>query len=177
MTYNPKNCMRLFSQVNSIEKSINENSPWLWQVVKEQGTEKTEAFIKLWLINLNESLNLKRPLSEDQIDETAFSIVQDFKNLSIADINLIFSRAKKGYYGEFYDSISMAKIISFFRKYFEERMLTYAEMYRNKHSKIVAESNKQRSIQVQEHRTKEQDYVDFSHQKALENFTKNLKND
>jgi hypothetical protein len=169
--------MRLFAGVTSIEKSISQNSPFLFQVCKEQGTEKTEAYLKLWLINLNESLNLKRPLSEDQIDETAFNIVQDYKNLTISDINLIFTRAKKGFYGEFYESISMSKIMSFFNKYFEERMVTYAEMYRNRHSKIVAESNKQRSIQVHEQRSKEQGYVEFSHKLALDNFTKGLKND
>jgi hypothetical protein len=91
-------------------------------MVREFGETKMEAYLKVWLINLTESLNVKRSLSEVQIDECAMLIVQEFKNLTIADINLIFKDAKMGKYGELYESLSMAKVLGWFNDYFTKRM-------------------------------------------------------
>ena len=75
-------------------------------------------------------MNLKRPLKESQIDEAAFLIISEFKNITIADINLIFKRAKMGHYGPMYEALSIDKIITWFRDYFEERMAIAAAKYR-----------------------------------------------
>lgn len=90
-------------------------------MVKEYGQEKVEALIQMYLIELNEYLNLKRPLTEKMIDAIAADIVEDYRYLNMADVWLVFSRARKGYYGELYESINTAKVEGWFRDYFNER--------------------------------------------------------
>lgn len=90
-------------------------------LARQYGQEKVEALIQMYLIELNELLNLKRPLTEHMIDVIAADIVEDYRNLNMADVHLVFSRARKGYYGELYESINTAKVLSWFRDYFNER--------------------------------------------------------
>lgn len=120
-TYNPKTCSRKFVGIRTIEQALAVKCPTIAKMTKMFGTEKVEAYIKLWLINLNEVINLKRTLKEHQIDECAMLLVQQFKNVTIADINLIFTMAKTGEHGDLYESLSIDKIIRWFRTYFEQR--------------------------------------------------------
>ncbi len=96
-------------------------NPCMAFLVRDHGTDKVEALVKLQLVELNELLNLKRPLTEHMIDVIAADIVEDYRNLNMADVHLVFSRARKGYYGELYESINTAKVLSWFRDYFNER--------------------------------------------------------
>ena len=75
-------------------------------------------------------------MSEDNIDLIALYIVQDFGNLTMSDINLVFTRAKKGNYGELYESLNTAKVLGWFTEYFEERMVTAGEMAVLSHNHI-----------------------------------------
>ncbi len=43
------------------------------------------------------------------------------------DPAFLFRRIINGQYGEFYESLSIAKVLSFFREYFDERCLAAAE--------------------------------------------------
>lgn len=67
-------------------------------------------------------------MTPEQIDECAFYLIQDFYQLNLADINLVFTEAKKGRFGELYESLNMAKIISWFDVYKESRMETAATL-------------------------------------------------
>ena len=69
-------------------------------------------------------------MTPEQIDECAYYIVADFYNLNLADINLVFTDAKKGRYGELYESLNMAKILSWFQVYFEQRKEKAADINR-----------------------------------------------
>jgi len=131
--YSPKNCIREFKTVTTIEKAIEMDSISLSKMSKDIGDEKTEGYVKLWVFYLNQLLNLKRPLNEVQIDEIAFTVVNEYRNLTIADINLIFTNAKKGQYGEFYESITIPKVLKWFNDYSEERQATCAERSIRKH--------------------------------------------
>lgn len=96
-------------------------APTIGSVHREKGKEFTEAYISLWLIYLNDMLNLNKPLSEVQIELCATSIVSEFYMLKVSEISLLFKRIISGEYGEFYESISIAKLLTFFRAYLEER--------------------------------------------------------
>lgn len=88
---------------------------------KEYGEARIESIIKLYLIDLCENVNLKRPLRDRQVDNIAREIVSEFYSLTIADVYVIFRQAKTGQYGEFYDSLDMPKVIGWFRQYFADR--------------------------------------------------------
>ena len=67
-TYSPSECMRSLSKCNTLTKAIQSNTHTLSAMVRDHGPQKIEAYIKLWLIDLNESLDLRRPLKQSQID-------------------------------------------------------------------------------------------------------------
>jgi hypothetical protein len=142
--YSPTKCLRKFKEVNTIQKSIELKLPSLVRYKKEFGEEKIESVIKLWLVDLNNCLNLRRPMSESNIDLIAFYIVSDFGNLTLPDIHLVFTRAKKGLYGELYESLNSAKVLGWFKDYFEERLEIAGEMTILAHNnrKVVSESRK-----------------------------------
>lgn len=119
--YNPSSCIKNLKHVTTVSKALTAGTPSIARMVKFFGETKVEAYIKLWLVSLNESVNLKRPLKENQIDECAIRIVSKHRHVTIADINIIFNRAKMGEYGEFFESLSMPKILKWFKDYFEER--------------------------------------------------------
>lgn len=74
-----------------------------------------ESTIMMYLIDLREKINAKRHLSDEQIEEIAFEVVNSFYHFTIADIHVVFRRAKLGEYGEFYESIDMPKVMSWFK--------------------------------------------------------------
>jgi len=139
-------------------------------IVKDIGVGAAEGYIELWLINLNESLNLKRPMKETQISECSFLIVSEYLNITIADINIIFNNAKKGEYGEFFESLSMHKVLSWFREYFDERCNTSGEMVRENHEKL--KYNEERSERASERDAKA--FGSFLHQYNKEKLTQSI---
>lgn len=66
-------------------------------------------------------------MSEIQIDLTAQRIVLEFYSLKIEDLTLISQNILSGVYGEFYERLSMVKVLSIFREYNEQRMLYASE--------------------------------------------------
>ncbi|EKT4545556.1 hypothetical protein AAIP58_000076 [Flavobacterium psychrophilum] len=100
---------------------MNSNAPSISTFTREKGRAFTEGLVMGWLMYLNGILNLNKPMTEDQIEMCATEIVNDYGSLKISDMTLIFKRIMTGQYGEFFESISTAKVISWFRDYFNER--------------------------------------------------------
>ena len=74
-----------------------------------------------------EMVNLKRPLLEPQIEAIALEVVASYSSLNIADIHVIFRRARNGEFGDFYESLDMPKVMRWFADYFNERCRICAE--------------------------------------------------
>ena len=56
-------------------------------------------------------------MNENQIYETAQMILDSYPYFTLADINLIFKKAKKGDFGQIYDRLDGQIIFSWFTKY------------------------------------------------------------
>lgn len=119
--WGPKNCMRYSGKVKTVEDAINSKSLTIGTFQREKGRNFTEALVAGWLIYLNDILNLNKPMTEDQIEMAATEIVNEYFGLKFADLTLLFKRIISGVYGEFYESLSIPKVLSWFREYFEER--------------------------------------------------------
>jgi len=104
-----------------VEAAIDHGGDRIVTLTKEYSVEKVEALLKLQLIELNDILDLKRPLSELAIDTIAEELVANYGNMTMADIYLVFRRAKLGHYGELYESINVPKVMRWFEAYFGER--------------------------------------------------------
>ncbi len=109
--------------------------PSLAKVRKTYGEEFTEGYVAVWITNLVEFFEVGKRMGENQILETAMLVMQDYYMLTLADINLVFTRAKKGEYGQLYDRLDGAVILSWFRKYFEERCQEAENIALRKHDR------------------------------------------
>lgn len=56
-----------------------------------------------------------------QIHDTCQMILDDFWALNSADVNLVMSRAKRGFYGQLFGRIDGQIIYQWFAQYFDER--------------------------------------------------------
>ncbi len=103
------------------------NTPALGEVVAAHGQSQMMAFVETNIAQLALFCNLGASINPDQIQATARMIVEEFGNLTIADVNLIFRRAKLGGWGELYGRLDGQRILSWFGKYLDERCEYCAE--------------------------------------------------
>lgn len=122
-----------------LSKSGQVYVPTVRKVVKDLGTVSMEALVKAELVSLNIMLNLARPMTEPMIEGTAPIVVQhileDDCDVTLADLRIIFDRAKKGVYGSFYGGIGCADIIGWIDGYIAEKCNEYERWHQNEYSR------------------------------------------
>ena len=119
--YSVKNSLIEFKKIDSALLAFESNGETLAEI-KKSGSEKIcLALLKIWIVSLNDFLNIARKMSPQQIDEICYYIYQDYHYLKMSDIYLVITRAKKGYYGKFYESLDGTKIMDIFSQYANER--------------------------------------------------------
>ena len=69
------------------------------------GEKWTAAYLVLWIVNVQEFFNISAKMNDAQVTETAYMILDDFWALNLADVNLVFTNAKRGQYGQLYGRI------------------------------------------------------------------------
>ena len=119
--YAPTNCMALASEIKSVSDAMSKDSHSIGKIQREQSKNFTEGLLLYWLIYLNQILNLKNPMSETQMVLASQLICEEFYMLKMSELTLLFKRIISGSYGEFYERLSIDKVLTFFRKYLEER--------------------------------------------------------
>ena len=119
--YTPKASQLILKNCTSVATACKTHTPSLARLRKEYSPEKIHALVASYLIDFSLLLGLKRPLNEVQIEFIANEIVTNYWYFTIADINVIFRRAKSGYYGEFYESVNPPKILTWFSQYESEK--------------------------------------------------------
>ena len=149
MIYSPSKVQSDLRQVKTVRDAIMVKTPSLAKIRKQYGGKQIEAYIKIWLIELNEFINVARPLKEPQIDECARLIMSEYWGLTVADINLIFKTAKMGGYGELYSSLSINSILGWFGEYCNKRLSTAGEMSREGHDRHKYQYGVDRNRQFQ----------------------------
>jgi hypothetical protein len=118
----------LFKSIKDLPAVIASNHESLAAIKKTYGENLPLAIIKVWLVNLNDFLNISRKMNEVQITETAELIFDEFHYLKTSDLALIFQRIKTGFYGQFYESIDGMKIMDMFFKYGQERLNKFIDI-------------------------------------------------
>ena len=141
--------MRHAVKVTTIEKAMNANAPTIAAFNREMGNPFTEGLIMAWLAYLNGMLNLRRPMTDDQIEMCAVSITEEFSALKISDLTLLVKKITNGECGEFYESLSPAKVLTFFREYFDERCSIAEEQSLRAHNDLKSHTEFNFSTSVQ----------------------------
>jgi hypothetical protein len=137
--YTPGKCLQLFSKVNTPALCIDSGIPTLATIRKQYSQDFIIAYLAMWILNLNEFINVPRKMSPEQMEETATILYQEYHFFNLADINLIFRRIKKGEFGQLFADIDGLKILSWFEKYAQERMRTAADQQITDHSNFTDE--------------------------------------
>ena len=106
---------------NTPLKCSDANEPTLGALSRTYGNEFCENYLCVWLIEVQEMIGVKNKMNDSQIAMCAQMVLEEFKYLNLADIQLVCKRAIKGYYGQFFESVSIPKVIEWFKLYFDER--------------------------------------------------------
>lgn len=161
--YLPNNFLPKVKHVTTVRQALQTGTSSLAKIRRFVGSEKTEALIKIYLVRMNELLDLKKGLSEEAISEIATTLVQDYYALTMVDIAFVLQQALKGKYGELYDSLNMPKVLKWFEQYFDDRCNQAEQMSNeNRQNKFNSLFGRERSSeQLDEQR-------EFSKQYAIE---------
>jgi hypothetical protein len=108
-------------KVSTVPAALESGTPSIAKINRKFGEDFTQAYIEGWIVHLREFLNIGKKMTDQQTQETAMMILDEYYNLTIADINIIFKRAKLGRWGQIYDRIDGQIILSWFDQYFRER--------------------------------------------------------
>lgn len=140
-TYLPENHLPEVRKMVTPEQVLAHGDTCTAILAKQVGSKRIEALIKLYLVRLNELLDLKRPLSEMAIDEIAATLMTGaYRNLSLTDIAFVLQQAARGVYGEMYESLNVTKVLRWFEAYFEERTAAaerMSEAERSRHNSML----------------------------------------
>jgi len=142
--YNPAKAMLAYKECNTPAKCVGSNIPRLAEIRKETSEKKALTVIELWISDLNDFLNISRKMNPAQMHQTAVMILADYYYFNIADINLVFTRAKKGHYGNLYESLDGMKIFSWFEQYDQERSQVAYNEALQEHDTIKSQNNELR---------------------------------
>jgi hypothetical protein len=126
--------MRHAGKLATIEDAMNSPAPTLGTFHREKSRDFTIGLVMGWLVYLNDLLNLKKPMTEDQIEMCAIEITDTFYTLKMSDLAYLFRRIISGQYGEFYESLTISKVLTFFREYFDERCKHAARESERRHA-------------------------------------------
>lgn len=123
--------MRHAGKLTTVTDAMCAPAPTLASIQREKNAAFAHALVMGWLVYLNDILNLNKPMTEEQIELCAQEVNNNYFNLKMSDLTYLFKKIISGQYGEFYESLTIAKVLSFFRDYFEERcQVAETESYR-----------------------------------------------
>lgn len=134
---------KMCRNITTPEQVFDTDLPTLGCLKRTYGEDFTQAYIETWIVNICEFVNIGKNMTPAQICETASIIIDLYPYYKLADINLVFKRAKIGEYGQIYDRLDGQIILSWFSKYHRERCVE-AEML----SISKADSMKERDTRI-----------------------------
>lgn len=131
--------MKHAGKLTNIELAMNAAAPTLGTFAREKGKDFAIGLVMGWLVYLNDILNLNKPMTEDQIELCAIEVNNTFYSLKISDLTFLFKKIISGSYGEFYESLTIPKVLTFFRVYYDERCTAAEQQSLRQHGDFVSD--------------------------------------
>ena len=107
-------------KVRTYKDVFSQKSKTLVQLALDFDRGWVVGLLSMWLIELNDSSNVKKKMSDSQIEFTAEQIFNTY-SLRITDLVLFFKNIKSGTYGDNYEKLSNEKICGWMDEYYDER--------------------------------------------------------
>lgn len=100
------------------------------------GEVQAQAVIFYEISKIVNFLNVGKTMSEHQIADTVRMIMQDYGQLTLADLSLFGQRYRRGRYGKSYDRLDGQTIIMGLEQYLEEKMGEMESINLEQHTNI-----------------------------------------
>ena len=98
------------------------------QLALQIGDDEVIAYLQLIIFDFIKFVNPVRSMTALQIKQTAELIMEVHSVLKVPEVAYVFKLAKQSYFGAIYEGIDGMKIMSWFDKYFQDR-LDSAELF------------------------------------------------
>lgn len=121
--------------VSTIEAAIKTQSDCL-SGLKRQSKEQTLLMVMVMLEDLLQFFNVTNQMNQQQHQQTAVLIINEFYYLKPVDLEFFFRRLKTGFYGELYNRIDGNVIMAKLRDYCEERIEKAKELSLLAHKEV-----------------------------------------
>lgn len=123
--YAPRAVARSFRDVKTVSQALglrrNGAVLSLGTLAKDNGAAKVETILKMQLVELNDLLGLKTSMTKAQVEAMASDILDLYPHLTIADVNIVLGRIRRGECGKLYDRLTMPQLMQIFSDYNDER--------------------------------------------------------
>lgn len=133
----PKEYCRAIN-VRNVEDVFNAPDVTLISIKLDIGEMKLRAIVVLLIAEVVEFFNVGKTMNAQQVALTADLIIQYYSYFKLEDIKLCFRNAMIGKYGELYDRLDGAIILSWFKKYEMERIDKAIEISENEAKQVKA---------------------------------------
>jgi hypothetical protein len=135
---NPQTIHEKYKHCTCALDCLNSQSSSLFKMNEKYGEKNTKLLMVTMFVDLSEFLGVKNKLSSSNIEYLVDTLCCHYSWLTMADINYVIDKAKRGKYGELYENLTAAKIFKWFDDYTDERC-NAAEQ------RSIDESNKMRN--------------------------------
>ena len=123
--YAPRAVARSFRDVKTVSQALGLRKSGavlsLGTLAKDNGAAKVETILKMQLVELNDLLGLKTSMTKAQVEAMASDILDLYPHLTIADVNIVLGRIRRGECGKLYDRLTMPQLMQIFSDYNDER--------------------------------------------------------
>lgn len=113
------------------------------------GYDAIHKIIAALLKSFNDSMNLIRPMSDEQLFECSEALVltTEEDQLSIEDYVMFFKGAKEGKYGKILDRLDQQTVFSMLEEYRQARHLKFLKIQYERHESLKATGTTERTNQ------------------------------
>lgn len=126
-------------------------------IKEEEGYMNVAAALTASIKSAMENINLKLPLSENQLVELAGLIIEESAedNLALEDVLLFLQQLVNGKAGKIYDRMDIPRFFEMFEAYRQERHLMHKRIQEEKHANFKALGDNERWSENTENEKKE----------------------
>lgn len=99
------------------------------------GKDRIMAWLMSYIVNVNSFFlgsNVERKMTPSQMEDASLVILQNYGNLFVSEIPVVFARIKGGKYGKAYGVIDGGMICNCFELYINDRNEERAEIFKRK---------------------------------------------
>lgn len=119
--------IRRVRNIKTLVDCVKCDFPTILDIKEVFGYVAARSLVGAYVLNLNEIGNINR-MTKEQTDELSELLTEEIGYFKITELHEFFKRIKKSYYGNYYGSFDVIKIMSDLRLFLNDRRQTAARV-------------------------------------------------